>query len=65
MSYVQSGHLFRSMCLAIAGVVNQSVTKSYISYSVLQQRATSYTWTHMNISPSLPPHAHSHTLLLS
>jgi len=29
-----SGHSFRSMCLVIAGVANQSETKSHISYCV-------------------------------
>jgi len=43
----------------IVGVGNQSETESHI-FVVLPQRATSYTWTHMNITPSL---LHSHTYL--
>jgi len=33
---------------------SQSETKSHISQVVLPPRATSYTWAHMNITPSLP-----------
>jgi len=58
LCFLWSGHSFRSMCRAIAGVANQKETKSHI-LTVLPQRAISYTWAHMkNISASLP---HPHT----
>jgi len=43
---------------SMPGVANQSETKSLISYTVLPQRATSYTWAHMYNTPSLH---YSHT----
>jgi len=43
----------------IPKVANQSETKNHISYCVIA-RVTSYTWAHMNITPSLP---HSNTYL--
>jgi len=49
----------RPMCLAFAGVTNQSETKRNISYCVTAKRHIMYI-AHMNITPSLP---HSHTYL--
>jgi len=55
MSYVQSGHSFRSMCLAIAGVAKQSETKSYISYCATAKSHIIHMGTHEHktISSSL------------
>jgi len=51
------------MCLAIAGVINQSETKNDISYCYSKKpHHIHYRWAHMNITPCF---AHIYMLLLS